>query len=190
MKNESEVLFEKFCRQQKWKYESLDRKYPNINTPDYLISVGKDGDFYAEVKEVSNDRITDQIANRSRVFTLSKRRLFGWVDDDIKNALKKINSFAETLFYKPLPFILVAVNVNQAFIDSDINLYRGIFDNFTSSDLLSAFGFLKGKIGRQTIKYYLDLAYNSKSKFPFKEGKRKSQFKILGRGNSFEQTVL
>jgi hypothetical protein len=50
MKNQSEVLFEKFCEQHKWNYEYLDRKYPNIKTPDYLVYRDKIGDFYAEVK--------------------------------------------------------------------------------------------------------------------------------------------
>lgn len=167
MKNESEIWFEELCKQRNWKYECLDKKYPNINTPDYLVSTWKDGDFYAEVKEISNNRTTDKIASTSRVFTLSERRLFGWAADDIKNALKKINSFAKTPFYKPLPFILVAVNVNQAFIDQDINLYNDIFDNFPYSELLSAFGFLKGEINGEIIRYYLTLVYNSKSRFPF-----------------------
>jgi hypothetical protein len=46
-------------------------------------------------------------------------------------------------------------------------LYNDIFDNFPYSDLLSAFGFLKGEINGKIVRYYLDLAYNSKSKFPF-----------------------
>jgi len=166
MRNESEILFELFCEQRSWGCEYLDGKYPGNKTPDYLVSAGGNGDFYAEVKEISNNRLTDQIAARSSVFTMSAWRLFGWAEWDATNALEKIKSLSETPFYKPLPFVLI-VYMNQAFVDQDINLYKNIFDKFESSNMLSAFGFLRGDGTGQETKYYLDLARNAKAKFAF-----------------------
>lgn len=171
-KNKSEILFEEFCRQRQWKLDCLDNKYPNIKTPDYLVTIEKSIEFYAEIKEISNKRKTDQIANRNRIFTLSKRRLFGTIEDDIRKALNKINEFSESKVYRSLPFVFIIINVNQAFIDTDIELYRSIFDNFENSELLSAFGFLNRVVNGQMHRYYLNLTYNPNSKYSFNEGDR------------------
>lgn len=165
-KNDSEVEFERFCEQRGWRFRLLDSEYPNIKTPDYLVHTSKNNRFYVEIKEISNKRITDNIAKRSKIFTLPPKRLFGTIENDIKKALDKIEEFSRSKFYEPLPFVFVINNVKQAFIDTDLNLYRGIFDEdkFRDSELLSAFGFLKSEAYGHSDRY-LDLRYNEKARY-------------------------
>ena len=121
-KTNSEKEIEAFFEQKQWDFLYLDNKYPNVKTPDYLVTIDsevKTCQIYIEIKEISNKRKTDEFVNKlkktmqgSRVFTLSKERVFGSIDKQFNDSLRKIQVFSATEYYTNIPYLVVISNIN------------------------------------------------------------------------------